>query len=131
MGDALMIEEIQALMPLFERISEGALWGVFVYIGTSLISNLAWPVVFAVAVIVAARKAAVIWGPTPPSNDQPRIDFYNLSHKGNDLGIAFLGEKNVMADFLKEAAKRAAKGTITAANFSAICWTWPACITPT
>ena len=46
-----MIEEIQALMPILDKISEGALWAFIVYMTVNTISILVWPMCLVVVLL--------------------------------------------------------------------------------
>jgi hypothetical protein len=50
-----MIEEITALMPLLDKISDGALWAFLIYMAVVLCTSFVWPVTIGL-VLVSATK---------------------------------------------------------------------------
>lgn len=54
-----MIEQIEALMPLLERLSDGALIGLILYMVWSFVMHLIWPVFF---LVLAFRGSRLFFG---------------------------------------------------------------------
>lgn len=100
-----MIEEIQALMPLFDRISDGAFWAFVVYMAVKVVAVLVWPVAF---VVILLRATAVLPKVFAAENEPRSIELYDLEFKG-EVVAHYLGDRKTLADFFTWAASD--KGT--------------------
>lgn len=96
-----MIEEIKALMPLLERISDGALWAFGIYMLVKVISIVIWPITLGLIVIQGfPRLLKIISG----SQGVGEADLYKLNYKGKETPYCYIGNEKTLKDFLKWAA---------------------------
>jgi hypothetical protein len=91
-----MIEEIQAILPLLEKISDGALYAFMLFMFVQVISVIIWPLSFMVVVSVVPNiiKALLYDG------SKGTIDFYRLNCKGRATGFSYIGSESDLLEFL-------------------------------
>ena len=91
-----MIEEIQAILPLLEKISDGALFAFLVFMLVQVGSILIWPLsLVAVAIKGLPQIINSLFGTTG------EIDLYRLKYKGRESGCHYIGDEDVLTEFLK------------------------------
>lgn len=84
-----MIEEIQALMPILEKISDGAMWAFLIFMLTKTVGIVVWPVVLCFGTI---KLAAAIVSISRANNGQGEIDLYYMKYEGKSLGYKYIGD---------------------------------------
>tara|TARA_R110000851_G_scaffold115675_4_gene241626 strand:- start:7748 stop:8098 length:351 start_codon:yes stop_codon:yes gene_type:complete len=95
-----MLEEIQALMPILERISDGALWAFLIFMFVKMLGILIWPIILLFVVTIAGKYVVQI------ARD-PRvgeIDVYNIKYNGNYVKTYYAGDIKTLSDFLSWAS---------------------------
>jgi len=93
-----MIEEIQAILPLLDKISDGALYAFLVFMLVQMMSVLVWPFCFVVLVKTVPR---IIKAFMP---EVGTIDVYRLHYKGKDSGFGYIGTEDALTEFFKSLA---------------------------
>lgn len=83
-----MIEEIQALMPILEKISDGALWAFGIFMAVKIVNIVVWPVVLA---FIALKAIPVISGLFVKVDDR-KVDLYEMRYRGASLGARYIGD---------------------------------------
>lgn len=101
-----MIEEIKMLLPLLEKATNGAIWGVGMYFGFHLLVSLMWFGGFAFFVSKSANliKMAVRW-------KESEVDLRTLTYEG-EVVARYIGEKGELEEFFKWAAEASPSGWI-------------------
>jgi len=93
-----MIEEIQAILPLLDKISDGALYAFLVFMFVQTVAVLIWPLCFVVLVKAVPR---IIKAFMPELNT---INLYRLHYKGKDSGFGYIGTEDALTEFLQSLA---------------------------
>jgi hypothetical protein len=88
-----MIEEIQAILPLLEKISDGALYAFMLFMFVQIISVIIWPLSFMFVFKCAPNIIKAMWG-------EGEIDFYKLNYKGRATGFSYIGSESNLLEFL-------------------------------
>jgi len=91
-----MIEEIQAILPLLEKISDGALFAFLVFMLVQVVSILIWPL--SLVLILVKGLPQIIKSLFSATGE---IDFYRLKYKGRESGCHYIGDEDVLTEFLK------------------------------
>jgi len=86
-----MIEEIQALMPILDKISDGALWAFVIFMFVKTIGIVVWPIVLSLMVIKVATKISMF-------SAKQEVDLYKLQYKGTDV-VSYIGDKKTLEKF--------------------------------
>jgi len=94
-----MIDEIKALMPLLEQISEGALWAFLIFMFVKALGIIIWPIsaMFIMSKVVVTLPRIFSKGPED-------IDLYNFTYEGSREG-QYVGKKEALSEFLNWAKK--------------------------
>jgi hypothetical protein len=91
-----MIEEIQAILPLLEKISDGALYAFMLFMFVQVISVIIWPLSFMFVFKCAPNIIKAMWG----KSNTGTIDFYKLNYKGRATGFSYIGSESDLLEFL-------------------------------
>lgn len=97
-----MLEEIQALMPILERISDGALWAFVVFMFVNMLDVLVWPIIFLSVVVVAGTTLTKVLRSTSEIGE---IDFHRLTLSDSGLKCSYIGESKGLEEFFQWASK--------------------------
>ncbi len=92
-----MIEEIQALMPLLEQLTDGALYGLIIYMVWSFMMQLIWPVVW-VVILLKGFNLSYSWLMKSKTVGIEVIDETWLNSEG--LPVRFLGDADKIKQLL-------------------------------
>ena len=96
-----MIEEIQALLPLLQQISDGALAAFIAFLASKIIGAAIWPI----CLYFAIRVVATSWlRMIERRSTVGEFDFYRLAHKGQPTGISVFGETEELIGLLTDIA---------------------------
>jgi len=101
-----MIEEIQALLPIIENITSGAMWAFIAYMAVKVVTVLGVPIVIFWGIQRALRVGLEFWKEKDEGHGR-KIDLYDLRYKHRALSDApeFLGSVAVLSEFLKWARR--------------------------
>lgn len=91
-----MIEEIQAILPLLEKISDGALFAFLVFMLVQVVSVLIWPL--SLVVVLVKGLPQIIRSLFSATGE---IELYRLNYKGKNSGYHYIGDEDVLTEFLK------------------------------
>lgn len=92
-----MIDEITALMPILEKISDGALWAFAIFMLVKIVSVVVWPIclVFLAVKVLPAMLRAIMGDVRAPE-----VDLYRLEYKGERLDHHYIGGYSELAEFM-------------------------------